>query len=113
MNKWVERTIFLNVILLIVFLFFDAWLWTLPSYISFSWWQGYPLEPESYIYTQYTPLTRFVRFIGKYTHNGQSGYSGGGASMFNFPLWVFAITIIVNIMLIWKLSKEKVKELPK
>ena len=101
-RKWLERAVFINVMLLLVFVLADY----------FSWMRiGVDLEPLKWytgsysnlsVNPAYFVLTRIISIRGQKEFGGFTER----ADVLNFPLLVFLAAIILNVFIIYKIGKE-------
>jgi hypothetical protein len=110
MNKWVERTVFLNILMLFFFVIADyfSWIWIYNGLQPLEGPRN--LLTDLHFSTNYWILFRDVRIdgvqdISPYSHLGFSFVF----NIPNLPLLVFVITIILNMLLIIKATRETEK----
>lgn len=109
MNKWVERTVFLNILMLFFFVIADYFSW-ISIYNGLQ-----PLEVFTGSYSNlrvsvnYWVLTRYISINGIQTTPTSYESFGYISQLPNLPLLVFVITIILNMLLIIKATSETEK----
>ena len=111
MNKWILRAIFLNVLFIFAFIYFDYYTWTVfPTNIApINCNQPAPQTVGVFSDTSYNIFFRVfnVRAQQLYGTNPQMGwwYSQSSTTP-NFPLVLFMVAIAVNLYLMWSVTKE-------
>lgn len=105
MNKWFERAILINLILFAAYVLVDYILWIgiAPTFqlVFSNDLQGVVIKGD------YTFFSRILAING-YTRAGASLPMIYNATSFNpnFPLFLFIVAIIVNVVLVYKATKK-------
>jgi len=105
MNKWLERSLFINIILVLVFLFLDYVTW---NPIADKLNNSYTTRGQYHntIGSFFNMLTFQLRQSGLFGSEVQSEFT----QSWNFPLFVFILAIVINIVIVWRSGKEARKE---
>lgn len=102
LSIWLERAIFINIILLILFVLSDYFVWlSIGSQLCFptGYYSNLTTNPAYYVYN------RVISIRGIHTNNYHTSIDIM-AYMPNFPLLLFILTIILNTLLIFKITKD-------
>jgi len=106
MNKWVERAVFLNILLLLTYVFVDYFLWVgIASKLQPI--HSNPIQAIRMI-GEYGVLSHILTIQGWfYVSSGSSLIEtfDNTSSTPNLQLLFFIITIIVNMILVYKAAK--------
>ena len=109
MNKWIERALFLNIILLLFFVLADyiSWIWICNGLQELNALSGNLTNLG--VSGNYWLLSR--QFLINGVQTGSFGYNTFGviSNTLNLPLLVFVITIILNMLLIIKATRKTEK----
>jgi hypothetical protein len=107
MNKWMERALFVNIILLILFVLADYFTWVFISqgFEPLSWFAGVIRNVRSR--ASYNIFLRQLTISG--IHEWTEGFTSftQESTTPNLPLILFILTIASNLYLVWKIQKER------
>ena len=106
MNKWLERAILLNIIMILLFFIADylAWNGIEGSFTSIPLMSG--TFDNVHLSSPYNILTRTIQFNANYrTANSFQSFAETNTTI-NITLFLFLATIALNLILIWKMTKE-------
>lgn len=103
MNKWFERAILINLILLIAYIFIDYLLWVsiapMLQPIYSSGLEGVRVRGD------YTFISRMLTIGGHVrTDTSFEGFDSTSSTP-NFPLLLFIVAMLINLILIYKAAK--------
>ena len=109
MNKWFERAIFLNILLIILYVYVDYSGWTRISFDfkSVQYLQG-KLD-HLRVLTSYNILFHSIRLDSNYVTGSSFEGFQQQSYIFNYPFLIFVIAIIVNMLIVTRTSKDDLK----
>jgi len=107
MNKWVERAIFINIILIALFLAADYFNWFFFSFPfeSLKWEEGSITDLR--VGTGYNFFTKSLSLDGSLTTPTSWGGFTETSVVLNVQFLLLLLTIAANMLLLWRLSKAK------
>ena len=103
MNKWVERTIWINIIFLILYVVADYATWSVIPATGTIGNIGYAIGLEQLrVTTIYALFTRYVRIVG--IQNTPQVFQGVSYSSYapNLPFVIFLMALVANALLMSK-----------
>ena len=106
MNKWLERAILVNIIILIIYIASDYFAWSRFDYDLESAFGSTGSYSNLKIYESGSFAVRVVWVTGILTWETGMTSFGKFANIPNFPLLVFVVAIIANMFLLYKATKE-------
>jgi hypothetical protein len=106
MDKWLERAIFLNIILLLIYLLIDYSTWNyIPHGLSLPWHSGRFENLE--FASSYTIIDRSVWITGHYSSETSfEGFTETSTTP-NFQLYFFILAIALNTYLVSRAEREQ------
>ena len=103
MNKWFERAILINIILLLAYVFVDYLLWIgiapMLEPIYSSGLEGVRVRGEYRLISRMLTIGGHVR-----TETSFEGFDSTSSTP-NLPLFLFIVAIIINMILVYKAAK--------
>lgn len=113
MNKWLMRAVILNAMLLLIYIYFDYYTWTIFPVNLESIDLGIRANATMKVFSEstYSILVRNFRVMAQHLYEVPSmGTSGSwyiqSSATPNFPLFVFIVALAINLYLVWMMSKE-------
>jgi hypothetical protein len=109
MNRWLERAILLNLIMLILFVYTQYWsIRTIADGLSEI--HGYPSLGNITSLRAYGRFEYFTEIYidGYYIANGSGqAFRVSSGSIPHFSILLFLITVILNLLIVWKMSRRE------
>jgi len=108
LSRWMERAIFVNILMLVFFVVMDYWMWMrIP--VGFEILSYYSGTMENLrVGASYSLFTRLISISGVRTYDGFQSFCEQSLTP-NFPLLVFFVSIMVNLLMIGMVERDKLK----